>query len=73
MSRPMGIFKTENGYQKLISRELYEKIPKAVLAAIAVSYLLNHQNVNQENIDIDLKREWATLHENGIVPQKPLK
>ena len=73
MSRPNGVFKTENGYQQLIDPALYEKTPKAVFAALVVSFLLNHQNVNQSNIDLDIKREWATLHENGIIPQKPPK
>jgi len=67
----MGIFKTENDYQKLLSRGFYGNCPKAVFAALAVSYLLNHQNVNAENVEIDLRREWSNLHSQGIIPQKP--
>lgn len=70
-NRPMGVTKKKNGYMEMIDRELYEKMPKAVFAAIAASYLLNHQNVNPENISIDLRTEWRLLHEQGIVPQKP--
>lgn len=72
-TRPMGVFKTENDYQKMISRELYEKTPKAVLASLVVSFLLNFKGVNESAIDSEIIHEWKTLNDNGIVPQKSPK
>ena len=73
MSRPNGVFKTENDYQKCISRELYEKTPKAVFAALVVSLMANHQGIEFADIDGQILYEWDTLLQNGIVPQKPPK
>ena len=73
MPRPMGIFKTENDYQKLIDSSLYQKTPKAVFAAIVVSLFLNHQNVNAEKVNEIFIAEWETLHKQGLIPQKPPK
>lgn len=73
MSRPNGVFKLGNSYQGLISRKLYEETPKAVFAAIAVSFLLNHQSINEENIDLDLLSEWRLLFDQNIIPQRPPK
>jgi len=58
----------ENEYQKSISRELFERTPKAVFAALAISYYLN---TGSENLDAALLDEWKILHEQGIIPQKP--
>ncbi len=71
MNRPNGIFKKENDYQKLIDSKFYERCPKAVFAAIAVSYAVNHGITKMEDITGELLNEWKTLNENGIVPQKP--
>lgn len=60
-----------NEYQRLIGGGLFEKMPKAVIAAIAVSYLLNHQGVDKLDIDNALLEEWDNLHKQGIVLQKP--
>lgn len=68
--RPTGVFKTENEYQKAIDVALYEKTPKAVFAAIAVSVMTNSWGVSFDNIDAALLQEWATLNSNGLVPQK---
>lgn len=71
MSRPTGVFKKTNEYQRLISGEMYEKTPKAVFAAIAVSFMLNHQGILPENMDAELKNEWKLLYDQDIIPQKP--
>lgn len=70
-NRPMGVLKTENEYQKLVSREVYEKTPKAVFAAIAISYMVNLVGISFDGIDNELIKEWKILHGNKIVPQKP--
>ncbi len=72
MSRPNGIFKTENEYQSLIDQSFYEKCPKAVFAAIAVSYAVN-RGIPLEEVTSELLNEWKTLNGNNIVPQKAPK
>jgi len=60
---------TSNEYaQQLGSR--YERIPKAVLAAIAVSVLTGGGDYLEE-AEPRLLNEWRVLFENGIVPQAP--
>jgi hypothetical protein len=68
--------KTTNEYQRHIVG--YGSIPKAVLAAIAVSFAAMHHG--DKALDSDspsevvtgwLMQEWQTLYEQGIVPQKP--
>ena len=55
------------------------KCPKAVLAAIAVSYAhinLDHdagELFDEETITKKLHEEWTALYASGIVPQKPIK
>lgn len=71
--RPNGVFKKENDYQKLLTREFYDKCPKAVLAAIAVSYVLNHLGTKPEEAEEVILNEWHLLHNNGIIPQKPFR
>lgn len=73
MTRPNGVFKTENKYQRLISRKVYETTPKAVFAALVVSYLLNHQGIEADAIDEEIRQEWKHLNDQNIVPQKPIK
>lgn len=76
MRRPMGVGKTMNEYAAVIDGvhgakdNVYEVAPKAVIAAVAVSLL----SCGGDNLDAARDafiREWWTLHENGIVPQKP--
>jgi len=68
----MAANKTSNEYAELITN--YEQIPKAVLAAIAVSFIVNRSgSVNAEDTTVALMEEWALLHTQGIVPQKPTK
>lgn len=65
-NRPLG------DYAGQISRKLYDRIPKAVLAAIALS-----PNMNGGCGDVDgtaddyLLREWGLLYAQRIVSQKP--
>jgi hypothetical protein len=50
----------------------YDRIPKAVLCAIAVS-LLSTGGENMEGVEARLVEEWRILHQNGIVAQSPDK
>ncbi len=63
-------FKIGNEYADAISARVYARVPKAVFAAIAVSLLVNHQEVFFEHLDAAILEEWRLLNENGIVPQK---
>lgn len=72
MARPTGVFKLQNEYADALGAELYERTPKAVLAAIAVSALTTGGERLGEAAKLLLK-EWETLHLNGIVPQRPPK
>lgn len=65
--------KTNNSYQRILSVEFLEKCPKSVLAAIAVSFVINHQSISEEKAEDVILNEWNILHKNGIVPQKPYK
>ncbi len=77
--RPGGIAKIGNGYATAVNampgdpakvRDLYNAIPKAVWAAIAVSFGTRGGDLLDEAREIVL-REWWVLYQNGIVPQKP--
>ena len=60
-----------NDYQDELG-DLFDEIPKSVLAAIAVSALTD----GGDCLDYAKRRvadEWRVLHENGIVDQKPGK
>lgn len=65
--------KSKNEYQQRIDPAFYETCPKAVLAAIAVSLLNRLDPTEKLDYTSCLHLEWATLHDNGIVPQKPEK
>lgn len=67
----MAINKRTNEYAHEL-RSYYDAIPKAVLAAIAVSYASSGGDY-LENAAQNVADEWRTLHEQGIVPQKPSK
>jgi hypothetical protein len=58
-----------NEYNLLLG-ELYDKTPKAVFAAIAVSSITCGGDYLDEAFDLILK-EWKILYQNGIVPQHP--
>lgn len=73
MSRPTGVFKKSNSYERVLTLNFYERIPKAVLAAIAVSYASRQTNEDFTKVQAEILNEWRCLHEAGIVPQKPIK
>ncbi len=65
----MRVNATGNAYADRLG-EWYDEIPKAVLAAIAVSAL----TAGGEQLVLARERvraEWQTLYDNGIVPQRP--
>jgi hypothetical protein len=74
MSGPHG-HKKGNNYAAGISQWLYDATPKAVFAAIAVSPAINGGVTVEVNDTEDayVLREWALLHQQGIVPQAPPK
>lgn len=49
---------------------LFDDCPKAVLAAIAVSFITTGGDW-PARAQAGIIREWRILHEAGIVPQKP--
>lgn len=64
--------KQNNDYQRMVKH--YDKMPKSVLAAIALS--LAFIAVEEESFDkanARIAEEWEALHANGIVPQKPIR
>lgn len=72
-NRPMGVFKKKNVYQKLIDGKFYEQCPKAVFAALAVSYAVNLRGIDMDKVTGELLNEWEILFGNELVPQKPPK
>ncbi len=52
--------------------DLFDKTPKAVLAAIAVSSLTTGGDYLERARELVLE-EWRILHQAGIVSQKPPK
>ena len=67
--------KLGNAYAALLEGD-YDRIPKAVLAAIAVSFACR---IIGEGSEIErlaasrrvVREEWAVLYGNGVVPQEP--
>ena len=65
--------KSSNEYAQAFGR-LYAKVPKAVFAAVALSYASWASGQETANFDEAVTRfieEWRVLNQNGIVPQKP--
>lgn len=51
---------------------LYDKTPKAIFAAIAFSLAFRDvEESSPAEAVVACLKEWATLHQNGIVEQKP--
>ncbi len=75
----MALNKLYNEYADALGAKFYDRTPKAVFAAIAVSALakgadgLLARDWPTSEVQALVLREWAVLHENGIVPQKPPK
>lgn len=64
--------KLQNDYVEALGFSLYDAMPKAVLAAIAVSALTCGGD-HLEHAAARVAEEWDALHVAGIVPQKPNK
>ncbi len=63
-----------NNYAYALTTEFFIKIPKAVLAAIAVSYASRlGEGDNFEDAQNEIHYEWGALYQTGIVPQRPPK
>lgn len=60
-----------NEYATYLPPALYERMPKAVAAALAVSYALRFATGDPEDAGRVLLKEWGILYDNGIVPQQP--
>jgi hypothetical protein len=52
---------------------VYAETPKAVFAAIAYSMCFMVSEEDSRRALARFAEEWQCLHDNGIVPQKPLK
>jgi hypothetical protein len=64
------INKTLTEYVEVIPREVFENTPKAVWAAIAISFAVNLGGEGDFSEAAQaVVREWSALHQNGIVPQ----
>lgn len=62
-----------NRYEGWVS-DIYDSTPKAVFAAIAVSFAVMHSGDEDfAKAQDEVLREWWTLYDNGIIPQKPRK
>lgn len=66
--------KVRNQYADAVG-DLYKRTPKAVWAALAVSYACMRGDGDTEVYPEDTPRflieEWRTLYEQGLVPQAP--
>lgn len=67
-----GASKVMNEYAIAIGGTLYAETPKAVFAALLVSYL-KRDGVSFDELPPAIVKEWEVLHDNGIVPQEPPK
>jgi len=56
-----------NDYARLLT--FFDRVPKAVLAAIAVSFAARIQEDRLNLAEWEVVREWETLNQNGIVRQ----
>ena len=63
-----GISKTLNEYMLLLPE--YHKIPKAVFAAIAISFA---KRIDPDIWKDEIWAEWSALYTNRIIPQKPTR
>lgn len=70
--------KRRNQYLDCFPSGLYERMPKAVLAALVVSYATrcgdgDLDDLSPETVGTAILDEWRILHQAGIVPQPPAK
>jgi hypothetical protein len=61
--------KITNEYSRVLG-PLYERMPKAVLAAVAVSFA-HRMSGGFDAVPSTVMDEWQTLFDNGLVTQKP--
>ena len=71
-----SVNKLSNSYADVVPNEVFEGVPKAVWAAIAVSFATSGgDGLNSVTNEVKVRvarmivGEWAILHQNGIVPQ----
>jgi len=64
------VMKVKNEYSRQLKD--YDRIPKAVLAAIAVSFATQGGDFLDEANE-RIFEEWQILYQSGIVSQKPFK
>lgn len=62
----------KKGNEYLGPLDSFEKTPKAVYAAIAVSFA-NRFGIDLKEANAAINEEWQALYEAGIIPQKPIK
>lgn len=64
--------KTSNDYAQAFGR-LYDRTPKAVFAAVAMSYAIRVAGAEEPagTAIAEFLHEWTVLNQNGIIPQKP--
>jgi hypothetical protein len=76
----MHLKNTSNGYiSALVTVGLFDRIPKTVFAAIAVSGMITRGDADGTELDPDgaaaicnaILAEWWALYHNGIVSQRP--
>jgi hypothetical protein len=65
-----------NEYLGILDKCQFDDTPKTVWASIVVSLLVQMQGegTNEQRFDVVpslIRREWETLHANGIILQKP--
>ena len=65
----MALNKLHNDYAAVLG-DLFDEMPKAVLAAIAVS-LASEGGNSLDDAPARIAGEWEALYLNGIVPQRP--
>lgn len=63
--------KQGNKYAQQFGGE-YERIPKAVFAAVALSFAARYCRGDLGGGTLHFLAEWQVLHENGIIPQIPV-
>ena len=64
--------KVMNDYATVLHPDFYRHCPKAVFAAMAVSYA-SQGGEYLRTVQARLLNEWDLLHRAGIVKQKPLR
>ena len=68
----MNLKNLTNGYVDALNPGVYDRIPKSVMTAIAVSFATSGGE-RIEDATEEILHEWQVLYDNGIVPQKPIK